>query len=103
MAITSARATHRSPWWRFHDVAVGFLAGFGVGSVGGLFLNRVVEDNVVVLICAVLGAVAGVTALVQSHREATRFLNGIVVVSWVLLVLSAGFLGLFLWAVLSFE
>jgi hypothetical protein len=84
-------------------VVVGLLAGFGVGSVAGLFLLRLVENNVVVLVCAVLGVIAGITVLVQNHRETRRFLNGIVVVSWVLLLLSAGFLGLFVWAVLNFE
>jgi hypothetical protein len=74
-----------------------------VGTVAGLFLLRLVESNVVVLACAVLGVIAGITVLVQNHRETRRFLNGIVVVSWVLLLLSAGFLGLFVWAVLNFE
>jgi hypothetical protein len=40
---------------------------------------------------------------VQNHRDTSRFLNGIVVVSWFLLLLSAGFLGLFVWAILNFE
>jgi hypothetical protein len=57
----------------------------------------------VVLISAILGAIAGVTVLVQNHRDTSRFLNGIVVVSWFLLLLSAGFLGLFVWAILNFE
>jgi hypothetical protein len=86
-----------------HDVVVGLLSGFGVGTVAGLFLLRLVESNVVVLACAVLGVIAGITVLVQNHREARRFLSGIVVASWVLLLVSAGFLGLFVWAVLNFE
>jgi hypothetical protein len=90
-------------WWWVHDIAVGLLTGLGVGSVAGLFLNRLVEDNIVVLACAILGAIAGVVVLVLNHRGAHRFINGVVVVSWVLLVLSAGFLGLFIWAVLNFE
>jgi hypothetical protein len=93
----------RPAWWWAHDIGVGLLAGFGVGSVAGLFLNRLVENNVVVLISAILGAIAGVTVLVQNHRDTSRFLNGIVVVSWFLLLLSAGFLGLFVWAILNFE
>jgi hypothetical protein len=103
MTTTSPQVMRRPAWWWVHDVAVGLLAGFGVGSVGGLFLNRLVENNVVVLVCAVLGAIAGITVLVQNHRDARRFLSGIVVVSWVLLLLSAGFIGLFIWAVLNFE
>ena len=90
-------------WWWVHDIGVGLLAGLGVGSVAGLFLNRLVEDNIVVVVCAILGAIAGVVVLVLNHRGAHRFINGVVVVSWVLLVLSAGFLGLFIWAVLNFE
>jgi hypothetical protein len=103
VSTTTARLARRPAWWWAHDIGVGLLAGFGVGSVAGLFLNRLVENNVVVLISAIVGAIAGVTVLVQNHRDNSRFLNGIVVVSWVLLLLSAGFLGLFVWAILNFE
>jgi hypothetical protein len=101
---TGASAVTRHPiWWRVHDIAVGFLSGLGVGAVAGLFLNRLVGNNVVVLACAVLGAAAGIYVLIQDHRGAERFISGVVVVSWVLLALSAGFLGLFIWAILNFE
>ncbi|HET9202242.1 MAG TPA: hypothetical protein VFP67_03750 [Acidimicrobiia bacterium] len=100
---TTTLGSRRPVWWWVHDFVVGLLAGFGVGSVAGLFLNRLVENNPVVLVCAVLGAAAGITVLVKNHRDGRRFLNGVVVVSWILLVLSAGFLGLFIWAVLNFE
>lgn len=103
MATTTTSVRRRPAWWWVHDVTVGLLAGFGVGSVAGLFLNRLVENNVVVLVCAVLGSMAGITILVQNHRDAGRFLSGVVVVSWLLLLLSAGFLGLFIWAILNFE
>jgi ABC-type cobalamin transport system permease subunit len=86
-----------------HDIGVGLLSGFGVGAVAGLFINRLFENNVVVLVCAILGAVAGIYILVQNHREARRFLSGVVVVSWILLVLSAGFIALLAWAVATFE
>lgn len=102
MASTTL-GSRRPVWWWVHDVVVGLLAGFGVGAVAGLFLNRLVENSVMVLVCAVLGAAAGITVLVKNHRDAGRFLNGVVVVSWLLLTLSAGFLGLFIWAVLNFE
>ena len=82
---------------------VGFLSGLGVGAVAGLFLNRLVENNVVVLACAVLGTAAGISVLIRDHRGAARFISGVVVVSWVLLVLSAGFLGLIVWAILNLE
>lgn len=103
--MSSAGATDsRHPvWWWIHDIGVGLLAGFGVGSVAGLFLNRLVENNVVVLICAVLGVIAGIWVLIQNHRGSQRFLSGVVVVSWVLLVLSGGFIAVFIWAILNFE
>jgi hypothetical protein len=101
---TGATTRVRRPiWWWVHDILVGLLSGFGVGTVAGLFLNRLVENNVVVLASAVLGAAAGVYILIQNHRESRRFLSGIVVVSWVLLLLSAAFLALFIWAILNFE
>lgn len=103
MTTGSSPVTRRPVWWWVHDIAVGFLSGFGVGAVAGLFLNRLVENKVVVLVCAVLGAGAGMYVLVQDHRGAERFISGVVVVSWILLVLSAGFLGLFIWAILNFE
>jgi hypothetical protein len=103
MATATTPRARRPIWWWLHDIAVGLLSGFGVGTVAGLFLNRLVENNVVVLVCAILGAAAGIYVLIQNHRESRRFLSGIVVVSWLLLVLSAGFLALFIWAILNFE
>lgn len=100
---TSSYRTKPPTWWWVHDIGVGLLSGFGVGAVAGLFINRLFENNVVVLVCAILGAVAGIYILVQNHREARRFLSGVVVVSWVLLVLSAGFIALLAWAVATFE
>jgi hypothetical protein len=89
--------------WRIHDIVVGFLAGFGVGTVAGLFVNRLFEDNVVVLISAAIGAVAGIYVLIQNHRDSPRFLNAVVIVTWVLLVLSAAFLTLLVVAIANFE
>jgi hypothetical protein len=103
MATTITPRASRPIWWWIHDITVGLLSGFGVGTIAGLFLNRLVENNVVVLVCAIVGASAGIYVLIENHRESRRFLNGIVVVSWVLLVLSAGFLALFIWAILNFE
>ncbi|HSK07638.1 MAG TPA: hypothetical protein VK990_08980 [Acidimicrobiia bacterium] len=100
---TSSRPAKTPTWWWVHDIGVGLLSGFGVGAVAGLFINRLFENNVVVLFCAILGAVVGVYILVQNHREARRFLSGVVMVSWVLLVLSAGFIALLAWAVATFE
>lgn len=100
---TPTPRTGRPVWWWLHDIGVGLLSGFGVGAVAGLFINRLFEDNVVVLISALVGAVIGVYVLVQNHRETDRFLSVVVVVSWVLLLLSAGFIALLVWAVATFE
>jgi hypothetical protein len=102
MSVTTPR-TNTPTWWWVHDIGVGFLSGFGVGSVAGLFLNRLFENNVVVLISAIIGAIAGIYILIQNHRASRRFISGVVVVSWVLLVLSAAFLGLLVFAVTNFE
>jgi ABC-type cobalamin transport system permease subunit len=103
MATTITPRSSRPIWWWIHDITVGLLSGFGVGTIAGLFLNRLVENNAVVLVCAIVGAAAGIYILIENHRESRRFLSGIVVVSWVLLLLSAGFLALFIWAILNFE
>jgi ABC-type cobalamin transport system permease subunit len=100
---TSPTTTSPPVLWLIHDVVVGFLSGFGVGSVAGLFLNRLFENNVVVLISAIIGAIAGIYILIQNHRATRRFISGVVVVSWVLLVLSAAFLGLLVFAITNFE
>jgi NADPH-dependent curcumin reductase CurA len=102
--LTASSAPSAAPvWWRIHDVVVGLLSGFGVGTVAGLFMNRLFEENVVVLITAVAGAVAAIYILIQNHRGSRRFVNAVVVVSWVLLMLSAGFLTLLVLAVANFE
>lgn len=105
MATTTTPRTGRPIWWWIHDITVGLLSGLGVGTVAGLFLNRLLESNVVVvvLICAILGAAVGIYILIQNHRGSRRFLSGVVVVSWVLLLLSAGFLALFIWAIVNLE
>ena len=101
--MTTPSIESRPAWWWVHDILVGLLAGVGVGFVAGLFLNAQVENNVVVLICTILGAVLGVLVLIQDHRGATRFLSAVVIATWVLLVCSAAFIALFIFAVLNFE
>ena len=103
MAISTPPRTGPPMWWWAHDVVVGLLSGFGVGAVAGLFINARVKNNVVVLIAAALGAAAGVFILIQNHRRREKFLTVVVVASWVLLVLSAGFIALLVWAVATFE
>jgi hypothetical protein len=90
-------------WWRVHDIVVGFLSGFGVGTIAGLYLTNLVGTNVMVPICAAVAAALGILILIQNHRGARRFLNAVVVASWVLLVLSAVFIGLLIFAILNFE
>jgi hypothetical protein len=102
--MTTPSAETAAPiWWRVHDIVVGFLSGFGVGAVAGLYLTNVVGTNVMVPICAAIAAALGVMVLIQNHRGAPRFMSAVVVASWVLLVLSAGFLGLLVFAILNFE
>jgi hypothetical protein len=102
--MTASSAPDPAPvWWRIHDIVVGLLAGFGVGTVAGLFINRLFENNVVVLISATLGAVAAIYILIQNHRASRRFLSGVVVVTWFLLVLSAAFMTLLVLAIANFE
>jgi hypothetical protein len=102
MSATTGQGGTRD-WWRLHDVIVGLLSGFGVGTVAGLFMNRLFENNVVVLMTAILGAVIGIYVLIRNHQDAYRFLTAVVVVSWVLLALSAAFIGMLIWAVANFE
>jgi hypothetical protein len=101
--MTVSTSTHTPVLWRAHDIVVGLLSGFGVGTVAGLFINRLFDNNVVVLISAVVGAVIGIYVLMRSHQGASRFISAVVVVSWVLLVLSGVFLGMLVWAVANFE
>jgi hypothetical protein len=57
----------------------------------------------VVLITAVVGAVVGIYVLILNHQASGRFLSGVVVVSWLLLVLSSAFMAMLVWAVATFE
>ncbi|MGH8913919.1 MAG: hypothetical protein ACRDZM_05305 [Acidimicrobiia bacterium] len=100
---TTTPPTSPPIWWRVHDILVGFLAGFGVGTVAGLFLNTQIGDNVVVLITAAVGAAIGIYVLIRNHQRSSRFLSAVVVVSWVLLILSTVFIALLIWAVATFE
>ncbi|MGA7097417.1 MAG: hypothetical protein WB245_07600 [Acidimicrobiia bacterium] len=96
-------ATSTPIWWRAHDIAVGLLAGLGVGTIGGLFANRLVESNIVIAGCGIVGAVLAIYVLIQSHTRTRTFINGVVIVSWVLLGLSALFLAALIQAILNFE
>lgn len=102
--MTASPAPARAPiWWRIHDIVVGFLSGFGVGTIAGLFINRLFEENTVVLISATIGAVAGIYILIQNHDGSSRFISAVVIVSWVLLLLSAAFLTVLVLAIANFE
>ncbi len=101
--MTSGHQFKQPIWWRVHDVLVGLLSGFGVGAIAGLFLTRIVGTNVVVPILGGIAAILGVLVLIQNHKESTRFVNAVVVTSWVLLVLSAIFIALLILAVATFE
>jgi hypothetical protein len=90
-------------WWRVHDVAIGILAGFGVGVIAGLFATRLVETNVVVAVGGAIGALLGAVALWRSRRQPGGFVNAIVIIAWVALGLSALFLTVLVLAILNFE
>jgi hypothetical protein len=100
---TSTENAQRHFWWQLHDVVVGLLAGFGTGIIAGLFANRLVENNAIVLAIGVAGAVVAIYVLMQSHIRSQTFVNAVVVVNWVLLVLSGLFLTALVQAILDFE
>lgn len=102
-AAPDASPGRRIPWlWRVHDVIVGALAGFGAGAVGGLFAMRLVDTPAMPLTLGAVGATLGVIALFWS-RDERGFLNPAVVIAWVVLVLSAGFITLLAVAIANFE
>lgn len=71
---------------------IGLLAGLGMGAVAGLFANRLVENNVVVPVDAVVGAIVGIYVLIQSHQRSRQFVTAVAAVTWVVLVASGLFL-----------
>ncbi len=90
--------------WMVHDVIIGLLAGAGVGSILGLFLAvRVSDNNMITLIAAIVGAIIGVILLMRSHQKhPEKFLTAAVIVSWILLLLSAFFIAALVLAIASF-
>jgi hypothetical protein len=101
--LAPAAAPEVPIWWRVHDVAIGILAGFGVGVIAGLFATRLVETNVIVAVGGAIGAILGAVALWRSRRQDGGFVNAIVVIAWVALGLSAVFLTVLVLAILNFE
>lgn len=89
--------------WRAHDVVVGLLAGFGAGAIAGLFAMRLVDSSVVPAVGAAIGAMLGALALFRSRHQGDGFLNPFLVIAWVVLVLSAGFITLLVVAIANFE
>jgi hypothetical protein len=91
------------PRWLVHDIVVGLISGIGLGGVAGLIINLMWEESVILLLAPIVGAIAGVYALIYTHRRSGRFLTWVVVVSWVLLIPSAGFIALVVWAAAQVE
>ncbi len=90
--------------WVIHDIVIGLLAGAGVGSIVGVIIAvRVSDNSIITLIGAILGAFVGLYALMRTHRSGERFLTATVVIVWILLVLSAGFIALLVNAIVNFE
>ncbi|MEX1037359.1 MAG: hypothetical protein WDZ96_00720 [Acidimicrobiia bacterium] len=93
-----------SSLWLAHDLVVGLLTGTGVGAIAGLFIAaRVTENNLFTLGGAIVGAIVAILLLIRSHQRNDRFLTTTVVVSWLLLVLSAAFIALLIDAIASFN
>lgn len=90
--------------WMVHDVIIGLLTGAGVGSIIGVFVAvRVSDNNLITLIGAIVGAILGVILLMRSHQKhPDRFLTASVIVSWILLVLSAFFITALVLAIANF-
>lgn len=90
--------------WRLHDYVVGILGGGGVGTVAGVyFAARVIDNNLVIAVGTVIGALVGILMVLGSRRANTRFLTPTVVVMWILAVLSGAFLGLLYNAIVNFN
>ena len=89
--------------WRVHDVAVGGLAGLGVGVIAGIFATRLVPSSVMLAVGGGLGAILGALAVWRSRRQPGGFVNAIVVIFWVLFVISAVFLSYLAVAIANFE
>ena len=93
-----------SPLWLAHDLIVGLLTGTGVGTIAGLFIAvRLSDSNLFTLGGAIIGAIVGILLLFRSHQRHDRFLTTTVVVSWILLVLSASFIALLMSAIAAFN
>jgi hypothetical protein len=100
--MTSSEAKTGSRW-RLHDIVIGLLSGAGVGSVIAVVIAARVDFDVVVIpIGLVLGGLAGIYLLLRSHRRNDNFLNVTVVIAWVLLFLSGGWLVLLATAIANF-
>lgn len=63
---------------------------------------RVAFDGLIIPIGLVLGGLAGIYLLLRSHRGDDNFFNATVVIAWVLLFLSGGWLTLLALAIANF-
>jgi hypothetical protein len=98
-----SRSTTPAPRWLIHDLIIGSLSGIGVGSLVGLFISaRWVDNNLVVLAGALVGAVVGVVVLLRSHQRHDRFVTTSVVLAWLLLVASGALIAALTSAIAKF-
>ena len=96
-------STTPGPKWLVHDAIIGSLSGIGVGSLVGLFISaRWVDNNLVALAGALVGAVVGVVALLRSHQRHDSFVTASVVLSWLLLVASGALIAALAFAIATF-
>ncbi len=82
---------------------IGLLSGAGVGGVIAVLIAARVDFDVIVLpIGLLVGGFFGIYLLLRSHRHSDRFLNLTVVIAWVLLAVSGGWLMLLAFAIANF-
>lgn len=79
--------------WLIHDFVVGLWAGTGLGFITGLFVAaRVLNNQLLILAGAVLGATSGVYLLTRSHAKHQRFVTPMAIVAWFSLIASTLFI-----------
>jgi hypothetical protein len=99
--VADAPDSGDNPGWLIHDVVVGALAGGAAGMVIGLFaLARV--DNRWLAGIAVVAIISTVFGLLRWERNRRRGAGPITVLTWVVMVLSIGFIALIVSALRNF-
>jgi len=99
--MTDRPDSGENPGWLIHDLVIGVLAGGAAGMVIGLFaLARV--DNRWLAGIAVVVIISTVFGLLRWERNRRRGAGPITVLTWVVMVLSIGFIALLVSALRNF-